>query len=154
MKAHDILMFLLIFNLTLWLLGGYGLNIYRIGTNYTTGIKEGTDVLEQNQGPDIGLAFLLEVSGIAFLTLIFGVAAASVAGYLLRTVPTPQSGIYYAFAGLFWTSYIKTLQVFYGMARGIPAIFITVFLIFTAITVFTFIFGFSQIVTGSWRYMK
>lgn len=155
MKAHEILMFLLIFNLVLWVLGGYGLNIYQIGVyGNRTGLKEGTDVLEQQGSNDVGLAFLSEIAGVAFLALIISVAAAAVAGYLLRAVPTPQSFIYYAFIGLFWTSYIKTIQVFYNIASGIPHIFIVIFLVFTAITVYTFIFGFSQIVTTSWRQMK
>ena len=33
MKAADIMMWLLVFNLVIWLLGGYGLNIYNLG-NY------------------------------------------------------------------------------------------------------------------------
>jgi len=155
MKAHEILMFLLIFNLVLWLLGGYGLNIYNLGTsgNYSTGIDGGTGVLEQQSG-DIGLAFLQEVAGVAFLTIVTTIAGLAIIGYILRSQPSPQSIIYGLFVGLFWTSYIKTIQVFYSIARGVPGIFLVIFLVFTAITAYTFIFGFSQIVTQSWRYMK
>lgn len=152
MKAYEILMFLLIFNLVLWLLGGYGLNIYQLGV-YSTGVEGGTGVLEQPSG-DVGLAFLAEVATVGFMAIIIAISAAAIGGYLLRAVPTPQSFIYYAFIGLFWTSYGKTIQVFYNIAHGVPGIFFTIFLVFTAITAYVFFVGFSQIVTQSWRQMR
>jgi len=160
MKAHEILMFLLIFNLTLWLLGGYGLNIYNLGTsgNYTSGdFESGTEALEnQDIGDqdDLGQAFLFEIASISFTVIIGTIAGLAIIGYILRSQPSPQSIIYGLFAGLFLTSYTKTVQVFYNISRGIPDIFLIIFLVFTAITAFTFFFGFAQIVTQSWRYMK
>lgn len=158
MKAYEILMFLLIFNLVLWLLGGYGLNLYNVGVyGNKTGLKEGTDILER-QSPltttDIGIAFLWEISGVAFLTIITGTVSLAIAGYLLRAIPTPQSIIYFLFSGLFWTSYLKTIQVFFNISKGFPFIFFIILLVFTAITIYTFISGFSQMVAGSWGSMK
>jgi len=156
MKAHEILMFLLIFNLVLWILGGYGLNIYQIGV-YPTGIGDGTGVLEtQDIGSQdtVGQAFLFEIASISFTVIIGTIAGLAIIGYILRSQPSPQSIIYGLFAGLFLTSYTKTVQVFYFLARDIPDIFLIIFLAFTAITAFTFFFGFAQIVTQSWRYMK
>ena len=43
MKAHEILMFLLILNLVFWLLGGYGLNLYNLNS-YKSDIN--TNILE------------------------------------------------------------------------------------------------------------
>ena len=164
MKAHEILMFLLIFNLVLWLLGGYGLNLYRLDVyDEGSGITGGTDVLESGDigtQEEIGIAFLAEISGTIMLFIISSATAMAVAGYLLRTIPTPQLIISGAFAGLFVTSYVKAIQVFYSIIRGFDdasvafGIFLAVLLVFSAITAYSFIFGFSQIITGSWRYMK
>ena len=154
MKAHEIMMFLLLFNLVMWLLGGYGLNIYNIGVTYNaTGIEGGTTILE-GQSNNMGLAFLQEIAGIALITIIGTIAGLAIIGYILRSQPSPQSIIYGLFVGLYSVAYVKTLQVFYNMSYTMPEIFFAIFLVFTAITGFTFLFGFSQIVTQSWRYMK
>jgi len=152
MKAHEIMMFLLLFNLVMWLLGGYGLNIYNIGVTYDVS-DVGTDVLE-GQSENMGLAFLQEVAEIALVATIGSIAGLAIIGYILRAQPSPQSIIYALFVGLYTVSYVKTLQVFYQMSHTMPQIFFAIFLVFTAITGFTFLFGFSQLVTQSWRYMK
>jgi hypothetical protein len=165
MKAADIMMWLLIFNLVLWLLGGYGFNIYNLG-NYKTGIK--TDSLDVDENfvatEDAGaraLAFFADIAGIGFIALIIAVSTSAVMGYLLAAMPTPQGLIYGAFSGLFWGSFIKTIQVFFNIFASFkldPTIKITIFLstffIFLGISVFVFIFGFMQMVTGGWRFFK
>ena len=120
MKAHEIMMFLLLFNLVMWLLGGYGLNIYHIGVTYNaTGIEGGTGILEGG-GKNIGLAFLQEIAGIALITIIGTIAGLAIIGYILRSQPSPQSIIYGLFVGLYSVAYVKTLQVFYSMAYTMP----------------------------------
>jgi len=165
MKAADILMYLLIFNLVIWLLGGYGLNIYNLG-NYKTGINTGS--LNQSQqftgSEDVGsrvVAFLSDIAGIGFIAFIIAVSSSAVMGYLFAALPTPQGLVYGAFSGLFWGSFIKTSQVFFNIFASFKAdptvkvtIFISVFFIFLGVSVFVFIFGFMQMVTGGWRFFK
>ena len=165
MKAADIMMYLLIFNLVLWLLGGYGFNIYNLG-NYQTSINTGSIDVDENFVPteDVGsraLAFLYDVGGVLFLVLIGSVVTASMMGYLLAAIPTPQSFIYAAFSGLFWGTFIKTVQVFLNIFASFkldPTIKVTIFLstffIFLGISAFVFAFGFMQMVTGGWRFFK
>jgi len=165
MKAADILMWLLIFNLVLWLLGGYGLNLYNLHA-YTPGINVGA---LNGSAPTTGtlgidsraLAFLSDVGGVAFLAFIGILVSTALTGYFKVPLSTPQGAVYGAFSGLFWGSYIKTTQVFYDIfaffkisATVKITLFSSVFLIFTGICAFVFIFGLMQMVTGGWRFFK
>jgi ABC-type microcin C transport system permease subunit YejE len=165
MKAADIMMWLLVFNLVIWLLGGYGLNIYNLG-NYqididTNSINSSRPYSATEETSSRALGFFFDIAGVSFLALIIGVTTAAVMGYLLSAMQTTQGIVYGAFSGIFWGSFIKTSQVFFNIFASFkldPTIKVTIFLstffIFLGISAFVFMFGFMQMVTGGWRFFK
>jgi len=165
MKAADILMYLLVFNLVLWLLGGIGFNLYNLG-RYKTGI----DTSSLNQSSDFSASedvtsraeqFIIDIAGIGIAGAVGAIVGAALLGYLLKAQTSSQGIVYGFFSGVFWFSYLKTIQVFYSIFAVISvgvsiklSIFMTVFFIFTGISAWVFLFGIMQMVTGGWRYYK
>jgi len=165
MKAADILMWLLVFNLVLWLLGGIGFNLYNL-SDYKTSVE--TDSLNQSNPIQTTKEiksradqFIWDVARTTISGIVGAIVGAAIIGYLLQAKTSSQGIVYGFFAGVFWDSYGKTVQVFYSifnvmaMDNGVQlTLFMTVFIIFTAISVWVFAFGIMQMVTGGWRFFK
>jgi hypothetical protein len=165
MKAADILMYLLVFNLVLWLLGGIGFNLYNLG-KYKTSID--TDALYQSQNfsstSDVtsrAEQFLIDIAGVGIAGAVGAIVGAAIIGYLLKAQTSSQGIVYGFFSGVFWFSFLKTTQVFasifssFEIAVGIKiTLFMTVFFIFMGVSAWVFLFGIMQMVTGGWRYFK
>jgi len=165
MKAADILMYLLVFNLVLWLLGGIGFNLYNL-SSYKTSIEtqslnQTNQITTTEEVKSRADQFILDVAGTTIAGIIGAVVGAAIMGYLLQAKTSSQGIVYGFFGGVFWSSYGKTVQVFYSIFSvfsidyGIKiTLFMTIFIIFTAISVWVFAFGIMQMVTGGWRFFK
>jgi len=137
MKAHEIFMYLLTFNLAFFLISWLGLYF--------------TSVYNYN--------FTLEAVD-AFAALVGSLASYAVINYFSnRTQPSPQYVIYGVYGTLFITTFTHTTTVFLTISNMLPfyvqAVFNTIFLlIFGGLSAWAFYFGMMQLVTGGWRFMK
>lgn len=157
MKAQEILMFMLIFNLAIWWIGGIGFNLYNIGAMET----EITGSGEENV--DSGVSLMGEIAGMTIIFVFGSLAGAAFISVIPGVEVSTENAIYVAFSGVFWTSYIKTLQALNSVALTIPQIagadlrgiiFYTLASIFTVVVIFVFTFGLMQMVTGGWKTVK
>ena len=165
MKAADILMYLLVFNLVLWLLGGIGFNLYNIGKYHssidTSAINQSQNFTSTQDVTSRAEQFLVDIAGVGIAGAVGAIVGAAIIGYLLKAQTSSQGIVYGFFSGVFWYSFLKTTQVFasifgtFAVAPGIKiTLFMTVFFIFLGISAWVFLFGLMQMVTGGWRFFK
>ena len=151
MKAAQIMLFLLIFLLSVELISAS--NIYVMGTSssdfetqteevddpYSISSEEGLNV-----GKVMGRIFVLASTGIV-VGAIFGAAAHYVSG-----VPGDRAFVYGLFAGAFWGMTIDACYIFNSIAPFNPGI-VMVVSIFLVVCGAVFLIGFKQLVTGGWQ---
>ena len=165
MKAADILMWLLVFNLVLWLLGGIGFNLYNLGQYHssidTTALNSSEPFTSSKDVTSRAEQFIVDVAGVGIAGIVGAVVGAAIIGYLLQAKTSSQGIVYGFFTGVFWYSYLKTVQVFFSIFRAVEidtgvklTLFMTIFFIFTGISAWVFIYGLMQMVTGGWRFFK
>ena len=165
MKAADILMYLLVFNLVLWLFGGIGFNLYNLGQYKpsidTSALNQSDSFTSTNDVTSRAEQFIIDIAGVGIAGAVGAVVGAAIIGYLLQAKTSSQGIIYGFFTGVFWYSYLKTVQVFFSIFRVIEidtgvkiTLFMTIFFIFTGISAWVFLYGLMQMVTGGWRFFK
>lgn len=143
MKAYEILMFLLLFNLVMWGFGALG--IFNLEYGYIT----------PPDNDESGLGLLATIAGVTIEALIISLTSYAIIGYITKARPSPANAIYGLFSGLFWTSYLNAIIVFKNMAKSLPTgVTLVPLAIFTAIVGYVFIIGLSQMVTGGWKSYK
>jgi len=152
MKAADILLYLFIFNMFIWIITS-GLNIY----NFTAEVNpeyQMDDVYTANSLPEVLIQqvsmFNIQWTGMAALVgaVVFGAMIG-----VFTSGQGAQGAVYGAFTAFFWGSLIKTFGVFYSLTSQVPGT-IYVFVIFGAIAGIIFMIGLFQMVTGGWKSFK
>ncbi len=154
MKAYEILMFFLIFNVSISLVSDLG--IFNMGISTASEYNYDADELNDpaDGGSNIWWRFL---GGSSLLIIGIGAIAGAVIGVLLTKIPSDAAVIYGAFAGAFWSSYIRSIAVMWNISAIAGAetnygIMVIIFL-FAGLTGVIFFAGFSQLVKGPWRGM-
>lgn len=132
MKAYQILMFMLIFNFSVFMIQAipiYNLSLTPIWT-------------------DSGLLAALSITAV-FASLIGG----AVVSLFTRNATAMQYAMYMLFSGSFWVLYLATMRIFNGIIvtvtnQGISFLLLTGV---SAIIAIVFSMGLIQLVTGSWK---
>ena len=158
MKALEIMMYLLIFNMVLWLVGGYGLGLINFGAPIETKITPYTNNSSDPDVAEAGVGFMQEVATVSIVSLL-ALCISYIGTSALFPIYNINAFMIAAFISLFWTSFIKTVQVFYSIATIFPAetgvkVFLWVLAIFFGICVYVFYYGILQIISGPWGIAK
>ena len=148
MKAYELLMFLLIFNVSISIVND--LNIFDVGISVSSEYQYDEDMDTSN----LWWQFL---GGSSLLTIGIGAIAGAVIGVLLTKIPSDAGAIYGAFTGAFWSSYVRVVAILWSIAAiagqaNNYGIMIIIFL-FSGISGLIFFVGFSQLVRGPWKGM-
>ena len=158
MKAQEIMMFLLIFNLSLSLIGA--LHIYNLDVSVAeekfnvSGYDAGT-ARGSSEGTNNLVWVLL---GTSISAIAGGIIAGAMTSWLTR-IPTDAGVAYGVFAGAFWgitlgaSRTIWNIAYMSGLAGYNTAILMVIF-IFLGVTGVVFIYGFVQLVKGGWKGYK
>ena len=131
MKAYEILMIMLIFNVVIWLFSNVGLVTNLEGINPEGG----------------GGISLFDIGFLSFLALMAGAAGISM---ILGSDKSLHTILYTTFGIAIWGTYLKTLTVFQSLTKMLPYN-IGILSVFTFLVVIVFIIGFAQMATGSWK---
>ncbi|RLF62132.1 MAG: hypothetical protein DRN16_02400 [Thermoplasmata archaeon] len=153
MKAYQILMFLFIFNMFLWVLVSVGAYT-SFGTQYASNEFNMTSQNKQT-ALDFIDNFLLDFDiGIVHISGITSLIGALILGTAIFTfvsgkiASAPRVG-YALFTYFFWNSYIKTTEVFYNLTKDIGGL--PILGMITVIVGIVFIAGLYQMITGGWK---
>lgn len=116
MKALDIMIFLLIFNVMISLVGAAGLNIYRLGVEPGDSKYEAENVAEGNTG-DRAYYYFIGSFGAALLAVGTGLGA--VIG-LATGRPTAEYAAYGFFATLVAVLFVSSYSILSSIAMVVP----------------------------------
>jgi len=140
LKAINIMMFLLIFNVTISIVGG--LNIYHMGI----GVENQYDI--ENVKMENGMYMFI---GDAMAIMITFAIGGAILGAIARR-PLSESAAYSFFAGLITTVFVTSYRVLGTIANTVPAeaqLGVNVILgLFMGITGIIFALGFMQMIRG------
>ena len=152
MKAADILLYLFIFNMFIWVITS-GLDIY----NFTAQVSSDYQLDKTYTALDIFATLLQELdffnvkfSGVAILIGLI------VTGAMLGIMTSGQGAagaVYGAFTAFFFASLARTLGIFFSLTSQVPGT-VYVFIIFGIIAGVLFLIGLFQMVTGGWKSFK
>lgn len=136
MKAYELMMFLVVFNLMIGILGSLGIFAYGLSTyNFTRAAIE-------------------IVIGTALLAF-FG---AAVLGYFTKSSKSSTLGVAYGlFDTLFWATYIWSLTIIDAILESVEGDFGLkwgLYGIFTVVVGYVFIAGMIQMTSGGWKSYK
>jgi len=112
MKAQEIMMFLLLFNLSVSVVGA--LSIYNIGVTPPEDKYNVTNVPSTN-ADDITYRFLGDTIGF----MVVGIVAGAMTSWLTR-IPTDAGAAYGFFSGLFWGVTVSTIRIIWSIGNGFP----------------------------------
>lgn len=137
MKAFDIMMYMIIFNLVVIVFGTLGLF--------------GQMALEAS--------YFARVTAYAMIgTAVGALATAAVIGYVTKSAKTSATHwAYGAFGVTFWASYLSAIAVVDSLrtqVAGFGASMLWVYGIFTVVVAYLFITGLIQMTTGGWKSYK
>lgn len=148
MKAYELLLFLLIFNVCISIVSD--LDIFHIGIDVSSEYQYDEDTDTRN----MWWRFL---GGSSLLTIGAGAIAGAVIGVLLTKIPSDAGAIYGAFTGAFWSSYIRVVAILWNIAgmagHGTNYGIMIIIFLFAGLSGLIFFAGFSQLVRGPWRGM-
>ena len=152
MKAYYIMMYILIFNIMLWIVTvGLGLSS---NVNYSsidpTDIQVDTTKNETEQMKEKQNALLWKLAGQTIFMAVTAIMAGAIIGSILKIEDSYQAFVYGSITSIFWTSYIQSIAVFWNISNSIPGGIIILILI-TAIVAYVFLVGLFQMVTGGWK---
>lgn len=142
MRAINIMMFLLLFNLSISIVGA--LNIY---PSYTS-VGPDYDVSSANAGD----AALSRFFGSIIVASIGGIIAGSIIAYLTK-LPAASVLAYTIMTGDFWVITSNAFQVLWQIGGENTGMFV-VLIVLGIITGFSFLAGIMQMITGGWRALE
>lgn len=150
MKAYEIMMFLLLVNVSLSLVGGLG--IYNFG--FTQGYDTGDDTYNvtgtATQASDsLASRFL----GQTILALVVGAIGGAIFAKLLGGVPSDSAVAYNIFASVYWASTLSALSILWTIVASIGSVnigVVSLLVIFIMVAGVSFVTGFLQLVRGGW----
>jgi ABC-type methionine transport system permease subunit len=130
-----------------------GLGLYS-NLNYSSinpeDINIDTSKSEEEQMKEKQNALLWELTGQTIFMAVVAIMAGAVIGSILKLEDSYQAYVYGAITSIFWTSYIRSIAVFWNISNSIPGGIIILILI-TAIVAYVFLVGLFQMVTGGWK---
>ena len=151
MKAYHVMMFLLIFNVMLWIIT-IGLGLYNLGYQLDYDIEDDdygtvneTTKMQRKQN-----ALLWRLTGQTIFMAVTAILAGAVIGSFFNIQRASQAYVYGAITSVFWTTYGSTFSVFYTISSSVPG-GIIILILFTAIIAYVFLVGLFQMVTGGWK---
>lgn len=165
MKAYQIMMFILLINLSISLLsvipvedsnGNTRYGLFRIDVD----IDERYNVSDYEAQPGAAEADLpvWRFLGTTLAGLVSGAIAGTIIAYLSK-VPADSAIAYSIFTGTFWGITISAIAVLSSIALiaggGTPTMIIMIFIfMFTGITAIVFVVGLLQLIRGGWASYK
>jgi hypothetical protein len=136
MKAMEILWIMIIFNFVIWMFSFAGIGVGTL-----------SPVAPTDTSPSL-------LSNIGFLGFIGALSTVSLIVSYFTKQETTQTVLYgIGFAGIFWTTYLKTSSIFISILSSSPY-GIGIWSIVSAIVGIVFIIGFIQMSTGGWKYFE
>jgi len=151
MKAYQIMMFLLLFNLSISLVSA--LNIYNIGiaiTNEDYDVEDYDAAVGAGENDKIVWRFI----GATITGMVTGAIAGAVVAYLTR-VPADSGVAYGIFTGTFWGITYSAVAIFWDIARvptgGANVGLLMLIFIFVGIIAVIFVTGLLQLIRGGWK---
>jgi len=148
MKAYQILIFLLIFNMMIWAVDA-GLHIYDLNFSGLDPETEDADLGEKYTAHGL----LASVAGISIILVVGSLVSGAIIGSIIRVEKASQAYVYGAFTAVFWFSYTQAINVFWNITSVLTHSFgaLVVVIIFTAVIGYIFLVGLFQMVTGGWK---
>ena len=148
MKIYQVMMFMLIFNVMITVVGA--LHIYNMDVSGTYPYDEDIEIGEQTSNSDDMFWIFL---GGDISVIIAGAIAGALGGYFLARVPTAQGVAYGLFGGVILDILLNTHQVLMGIVQWIPDTTAQVGVaglvwLFTGICGILFLIGFLQLIVG------
>ena len=162
MKAYQIMMFFLLFNLVISLLafvpiedndGNTRHGIFRIPTTVPTEYNA-TDIETSMGGTESEFNVWRFLGGITVAGFAAMFISGAITGWIIK-IPSDSAAAYSVFSGTFWGITYGGISILLGLAEvaggGSPTVIIRVFVgIFIGITAVVFIVGLLQLVKGGW----
>lgn len=151
MKAYELMMFFLIFNVCVSLVDV--LNIYDTGISASEDYEYDPDKISDPADEDVWWIFL----GETLFVLGFAAVAGAIAGVVLFKIPADSGAAYGAFTGAFWSTAIRSFAIIWSLG-AMPGggtnlgIMIIVFM-FAGLTGVIFFVGLLQLIRGPWKGM-
>ena len=149
MKAYQMMMFLIVFNLFFWVVT-VGLGIYAIDES----VDPGFDLTNKRSAAEIGMGLLAIFSflgsfEVSIIALSLAIAGGAMIG--IFTAGQGSQGIVYGLFGyFFWSSTSNTLTVFWNLSNSSPGV-LYVLIILAMIIGLVFVAGLFQMVTQGWK---
>ena len=151
MKAYNIMMFVLIFNLFLWIVTSIG--IYTLGFEGGLQLDESkidTSMDEAEQMEQRQNLLLWQLAGTTLWMVVGTIMAGAIIGGIFKVQDSYQAIVYGAITSIFWVSYYQSMRIFWGISSAVPGGIIILILI-TAVIVYIFLVGLFQMITGGWK---
>jgi len=153
MKAYELMMFFLIFNVSVSLVNT--LDIFDTGIDASTDYEYDPDaeIDVSDQENDVWWVFL----GETMLSLGAGAVGGALIGVVFLKIPADSGAAYGAFSGAFWKMAINSFAIIWSIGT-VPGegtnlgVMIIVFL-FAGLTGVIFFVGLLQLIRGPWRGM-
>jgi hypothetical protein len=153
MKAYELMMFFLIFNVCVSLVNA--LDIFDTGVNTDTTYEYDPDEITDTSDEETGVWW--QFLGTTMLSLGTGAIAGALIGVVFLKIPADSGAAYGAFSGVFWSMAISSFAIIWSIG-SIPGggtnlgIMIIVFL-FAGLTGVIFFVGLLQLIRGPWKGM-
>jgi len=152
MKAQEIMMFLLLFNLTISLVGG--LHIYNMGIT----VNETYNVSEFAASDDTQIA-VWRLLGESILSILAGATAGALLASWTAKIPSDAGAAYGVFAGLFTSITLRAASTLWNLAYMPGATeyniaILMIIVIFLGVTGIIFVMGLLQMIRGGWKGYK
>jgi ABC-type amino acid transport system permease subunit len=149
MKAYHIMMFLLIFNVMLWIIS-IGLGIYDLGYQSDIVREDGMDFGDESDINARQNALLNRITNTTLAMALSSILGGAIIGLIAKEMRASQYFVYSSITSVFWITYINTFTIFLSISESIPG-GILILTLFTAIIVYIFLVGLYQMVTGGWK---
>ena len=147
MKAYEIMVFLLIFNLSISVVAV--LHIYNLGIT----VSSDYDVSQYEATASDTQKLAFRILAINLITFTAGIVAGALIGSWVLKIPADSGAAYGAFTGVFWGACYNAMSIIWSIGEGQVGVMIIVF-IFTILTGVVFFVGLMQLVRGGWKGMK
>lgn len=145
MKAVHIMLFLLLFNLSISIVGT--LNIYNLGVDVPEDFRQGSvESYESTTGRrDIRLEFFVIVAE----SLIFGMVAGSIMTYFTK-IPADKAYVYSVFFSSYWAMAWSSSSILWNLGSDNLGVQ-TIVVVFAIVLVVMFMIGVMQMPVGGWK---
>lgn len=145
MKALNIMIFLLLLNLSISIVGG--LHIYNIGVSVPEDFKQGD--IATYEGTEARQSVVTKFVIFSIETLVAGMVGGTIISYLTR-VPADRAYVYSLFFSSYWIMAWDSLTIMWGFGSQNEGIQIIV-VVFSIIMAILFMVAIMQMPVGGWK---